>query len=210
MNRSVSPLLPLVLRSLLRSPIRILLLSALLLGMVPARAAESAAPPERLDWWREAAFGMFIHWGVYTIPGRGEWIMYQEHIPAEEYAALAEQFQPRDFNPREWVALAKASGMKYVVITTRHHDGYCLFDSQVSDFTSVKTGAKRDFIAEFVATCREADMRIGSLCADDRAGPCAGARTADELRQDRYSLVRHADPRGPGIVALRGAQRHGP
>jgi alpha-L-fucosidase len=161
MNRSVSPLLPLVLRSLLRSPIRILLLSALLLGMVPARAAESAAPPERLDWWREAAFGMFIHWGVYTIPGRGEWIMYQEHIPAEEYAALAEQFQPRDFNPREWVALAKASGMKYVVITTRHHDGYCLFDSQVSDFTSVKTGAKRDFIAEFVAACREADMRIG-------------------------------------------------
>jgi alpha-L-fucosidase len=104
---------------------------------------------------------MFIHWGVYTIPERGEWIMYQEHIPADEYAALAEQFQPRKFNPREWVALAKAAGMKYIVITTRHHDGYCLFDSKVSDFTSVKTAAKRDFIAEFVEACREANMRIG-------------------------------------------------
>lgn len=147
--------------SLLRYPICMLLLLAPLLNMTSAQAAESTAQQERLAWWREAGFGMFIHWGVYAIPGRGEWIRYQEHIPDEEYAALAKEFQPRDYNPREWVALAKAAGMKYIVITTRHHDGYCLFDSRVSDFTSVKTGAKRDFIAEFVAACREADMRIG-------------------------------------------------
>lgn len=148
-------------RFLVRFRICTLLLLALTLGMVPARAAESTTQEERLAWWREAGFGMFIHWGVYAIPGRGEWIMYQEHIPFEEYAALAEQFQPRDYDPRAWVALAKAAGMKYMVMTARHHDGYCLFDSQVSDFTSVKTGAKQDFIAEFVEACREADIRIG-------------------------------------------------
>ncbi|MBI5091157.1 MAG: alpha-L-fucosidase [Candidatus Hydrogenedentes bacterium] len=147
--------------SLPRCRVCVLLVLALLLSMVPAQAAESSAQDGRLAWWNQARFGMFIHWGVYAIPGRGEWIKYQEHIPAEEYAKLAEEFQPRHYNPREWVALAKAAGMKYVVITTRHHDGYCLFDSHVSDFTSVKTGAKRDFVAEFVTACREADMRIG-------------------------------------------------
>ncbi len=148
-------------QSLLRRRMGTLLLLTLLPGMIPAQAEEPTPQAERLAWWREAAFGMFIHWGVYAIPGRGEWIMYQEHIPVDEYAALAEQFQPRHYNPREWVALAKAAGMKYMVMTTRHHDGYCLFDSQVSEFSSVKTGAKRDLIAEFVQACREADMRIG-------------------------------------------------
>ncbi|MCC6699804.1 MAG: alpha-L-fucosidase [Candidatus Hydrogenedentes bacterium] len=116
---------------------------------------------DRLDWWRQARFGMFIHWGVYAIPGRGEWIMYQEHIPVEEYAALADQFNPQAFDPSAWVAAAQNAGMKYMVLTARHHDGYCLFDSKVSDFTSVKKAAKRDFVAEFVEACRAADMRVG-------------------------------------------------
>ena len=129
-----------------------LLSTALVVTLLCAPHAQSQAskPEDRLAWWQEARFGMFIHWGVYAIPGRGEWILYQEHIPFDEYKALADQFRPRDFNPREWVALAKQAGMKYVVMTTRHHDGYSLFDSQVSDFTSVKTAAKRDFIAAFV------------------------------------------------------------
>jgi len=87
--------------------------------------------------------------------------MYQEHIPFPEYARLAEQFNPAHYNPAEWVALAKDAGMKYIIITTRHHDGFCLFDSKVSDFTAVKTGAGRDLLAEFVAECRAADMRFG-------------------------------------------------
>jgi len=90
-----------------------------------------------MAWWQEARFGMFIHWGVYSIPGRGEWLMYQEHVPIPDYAKLADRFNPHDFNPKEWVAKAKEAGMKYVILTTRHHDGFCLFDSKVSGFTSV-------------------------------------------------------------------------
>jgi alpha-L-fucosidase len=117
--------------------------------------------PERLKWWIEARFGMFIHWGIYSIPARGEWVMYQEHIPFEEYSKLADRFDPRDYRPEEWVEVARDAGMKYMVLTTRHHDGFCLFDSEVSDYTAPKTGAGRDLIAEFVDACREVDMRIG-------------------------------------------------
>jgi alpha-L-fucosidase len=104
---------------------------------------------------------MFVHWGVYSLGSRGEWLMYQEHIPVDEYAKMAEGFQPKAYDPKKWVALAKEAGMKYVVLTTRHHDGYCLFDSKVSDFTSVKVGPKRDLVAEFVKACRDAGLRVG-------------------------------------------------
>ncbi|MEK7718474.1 MAG: alpha-L-fucosidase [Bacteroidota bacterium] len=130
-----------------------------------AQNLDKATLPEqnnsKIQWWQDAKFGMFIHWGVYSIPGRGGWEMYQEHIPFLEYAAFADQFNPKAYNPKEWVAKAKAAGMKYVILTTRHHDGFCLFDSKVSDFTAPKTGAKRDLIAEFAAACHEAGMRMG-------------------------------------------------
>ncbi len=115
----------------------------------------------KISWWKEARFGMFIHWGVYSAEGRGEWIMYQEHIPFGEYRKLAENFHPDNFHPAEWVALAKEAGMKYVVLTTRHHDGYCLYDSRVSDFTSVKIGPGRDLVAEFADACHKAGMKMG-------------------------------------------------
>ena len=104
---------------------------------------------------------MFVHWGLYAIWARGEWVMHQERIPPDEYALLAQQFSPDDFNADAWVALAKRAGMKYMVLTTRHHDGFCLFDSKVSDYTSVKTAAKRDLVAEYVTACRRAGMKIG-------------------------------------------------
>lgn len=116
---------------------------------------------ERMGWWREAKFGMFIHWGLYSLLGRGEWTMLSERIPPDEYAKLADQFRPERYNPEEWVKLAKEAGMKYMVLTTRHHDGFSLFDSKVSDFTSVKTAAKRDLIAEYVSACRKLNMKIG-------------------------------------------------
>jgi len=116
---------------------------------------------ERLRWWQEARFGMFITWGVYVLEGRGEWIRYQEHIPFKEYARLADRFKPRSFNPRDWVTAAQDTGMKYIVFVTRHHDGYCLFDSRVSDFTSTETAAGRDFVAEFAEACHDAGMRMG-------------------------------------------------
>ena len=122
---------------------------------------EKSLVTSRTRWFNEARFGIFIHWGIYSIPARGEWVMHVERIPAREYARFAEEFNPDRFNADEWVSLAKEAGMKYMVLTTRHHDGYSLFDSKVSDFTSVKTKAKRDFVAEYVQACRRAGMRIG-------------------------------------------------
>ena len=95
-------------------------------------------------WFNQARFGMFIHWGVYAVPARGEWVMNQEKVPPAEYAGLARRFNPRRYDPHAWAALARAAGMKYMVLTTRHHDGYSLFDSRVSDFTAPKTAAGRD------------------------------------------------------------------
>jgi alpha-L-fucosidase len=135
------------------------LLAFLILSPPPTTFSQTAS--ERIAWWREAGFGMFIHWGVYSREGRGEWIMYQEHIPYPEYRQIAERFRPKDFRPHEWVALAREAGMKYVVLTTRHHDGFCLFDSQASDFTAVKIGPHRDLIREFADACHRAGMRMG-------------------------------------------------
>jgi alpha-L-fucosidase len=117
--------------------------------------------PDHMKWFVEARFGMFIHWGLYAIPGRGEWIMYQDHIPNDEYAKLADEFNPQHYKPRDWVALAQDAGMKYMVLTTRHHDGFCLFDSKVSDFTSSKTAAKRDLVAEYAEACHALGMPMG-------------------------------------------------
>jgi len=116
---------------------------------------------ERTKWFEDARFGMFIHWGLYSILGRGEWVMHDEQIPVDEYATLAEKFNPCDFDMDSWISLAKDAGMKYVILTTRHHDGFSLFDSKVSDFTSVKTAAKRDFVAEYVKACCKANLKVG-------------------------------------------------
>lgn len=119
------------------------------------------AGKDRLAWFNEQRFGMFIHWGLYAIPGKGEWYRYHDAVPAEEYHKLAEVFQPRFFRPREWARLAKETGMRYMVLTAKHHDGFCLFDSQYTEFTSVKTAAKRDFVREYVEACREEGLGVG-------------------------------------------------
>ena len=124
----------------------------------PALADDGDA---RMKWWRDARFGMFIHFGLYAIPGRGEWVQWNEQIPVEEYAKLADQFNPTNYNPDTWVEIAKAAGMKYMVLTARHHDGFCLFDDSTNNFTSVKTAAHRDFVAEYVKAVRKAGLRVG-------------------------------------------------
>jgi alpha-L-fucosidase len=116
---------------------------------------------QRLQWFKDAKFGMFIHWGLYAIPARNEWQMMLERMSNDEYKKLANQFNPKKCNIIDWVKLAKKVGMKYVVLTTRHHDGFSLYDSKLSDYTSVKTAAHRDFIAEYVAACRQVGMKIG-------------------------------------------------
>ncbi len=114
----------------------------------------------RLKWWREARFGMFIHFGLYAIPGRGEWAQWNEQIPVGQYAKLAQQFNP-DFKPDGWAAIAKAAGMKCMALTARHHDGFCLFDDGTNRFMATKTAARRDLVAEYVKAVRKAGLHAG-------------------------------------------------
>jgi alpha-L-fucosidase len=116
---------------------------------------------ERLTRFNEARFGMFIHWGLYSIPGRGEWVRFHEDISQAEYARFADEFNPRRFDARAWARIARDAGMKYMVLTAKHHDGFCLFDSEHTAFTSARTAAGRDFVAEYVQACREAGLMVG-------------------------------------------------
>lgn len=116
---------------------------------------------ERMDWWRKARFGMFVHYGLYAQWGRHEWTQVLENIPADEYARLAETFNPKPGAPREWAALAKKAGMKYMVLTTRHHEGFSLWDSKANPYNSVNYGPKRDIVREYVDACREFGLKIG-------------------------------------------------
>jgi alpha-L-fucosidase len=115
----------------------------------------------RMGWWRDARFGMFIHFGLYSQVGRNEWVMSLENYPINEYEKLAETFNPKPGAPREWAALAKKAGMKYMVLTTRHHEGFSLWDSKINPYNSVNYGPKRDIVREFVDACREFDLKIG-------------------------------------------------
>ena len=126
----------------------------------------------RLDWWRDAKFGMFIHWGLYAIPaglwkrqeipGIGEWIMHSARIPVTEYEQLAPQFNPVQFNAAEWVSLAKDAGQKYLVITSKHHDGFCMFDSTLTDYNIVDASPfGRDPMKELAAECARQGVKFG-------------------------------------------------
>ena len=128
----------------------------------------------RMAWWREARFGLFIHWGLYAVPagtwkgqpvpGLGEWIMHGAKIPVKDYAALAGQFNPAKFNADEWVSLAKGAGVKYIVITAKHHDGFAMFRSKFSPFNiHDATPFKRDPLKELAEACRKQGMRLGFL-----------------------------------------------
>lgn len=118
---------------------------------------------EQMAPWRNLKFGMFIHWGLYSIPGRGEWVMQSEGIPAQEYARLADDLKPEHFDADAWAQLARDAGMRYMVMVARHHDGFALWNSPGSwkGFDSVRTGAKRDYVKEYVEACRKADLKVG-------------------------------------------------
>lgn len=116
---------------------------------------------KRVEWFTQARFGMFIHWGLYSIPSRGEWLRSDERILKEDYMHYFEEFNPQACNPAEWVRAAKQAGMQYVVLTAKHHDGFCLFDTQTTDFKSTNTPAGRDFVREFVDACHTEGIRAG-------------------------------------------------
>ncbi len=128
-----------------------------------AKKATSKPWPQarRLKWWQEARFGMFIHWGLYSQLGRHEWVMNRERIPLKEYEKLADTWKPKRRPAREWARLAKKAGMKYMVMTTKHHEGFCLWDTQQTDYNAVRRGPGRDLVREYVEACREAGLKIG-------------------------------------------------
>jgi len=116
---------------------------------------------ERLKWWTEARFGMFIHWGLYALPGRHEWVKKYERLTNEEYQKYFDMFNPDLYNPKEWARIAKNAGMKYAVITAKHHEGFCLFDSKYTDYKSSNTPVGRDLLKEWVQAFRSQGLKVG-------------------------------------------------
>ncbi len=116
---------------------------------------------KKLDWFRDARFGMFIHWGIYSVPAQGEWTMYHNNVSWEVYEEYAKRFNPVDFDPAYWADLAWSAGMRYVVFTTKHHDGFCMYDSKHTDFKITNTPYGKDITAELVAAFRAKGLKIG-------------------------------------------------
>ena len=114
-----------------------------------------------MKWFREARFGMFVHWGLYSQLGRHEWVMWHERMPLSEYEPLADSWQPKPGAAREWAALAKKAGAKYMVLTTKHHEGFLLWDSKMTDYNAVQRGPGRDLVREYVDACRAAGLKVG-------------------------------------------------
>ena len=159
----------------------------------------------RMAWWREVKFGMFIHWGLYAVPagtydgkqigGIGEWIMNRGKIPVARYAGYAKEFNPVKFNAEEWVKIAKGAGMKYIVITSKHHDGFAMFHSKASKYNIYDaTPFKRDPLAELAAACRKEGIKLGFYYSQAQdwhhpGGAAAGGhwdKAAQDGSMDKY------------------------
>jgi len=194
------------------------LTNAMLISLIPLSmmAAEPRAKlekterSERLAWWHEAKFGMFIHWGLYSLPagewkgkyysGIGEWIMYKARIPLADYEQLATQFNPVKFDADAWAHLAQDAGMKYLIITSKHHDGFAMFGSRADRFNIVDaTPFKRDPIKELAAACARRDIKFGVYYsqAQDWSVP-GGAIWKGKHEQDPVFEVPQWDPKQNG------------
>jgi alpha-L-fucosidase len=174
----------------------------------PVRSIQDTETPaqnsERMKWFREARFGMFIHWGLYAIlagrwngekiPGIGEWIMNAATIPVADYKALAAKFNPTQFSAAKIVGLAKAAGMKYIVITSKHHDGFAMFDSKADPFNIVQaTPFKRDPLKELAAECRKQDIKLGFYHSQDQDWTAPGGAALPH-GQDTQNKDAHKPP----------------
>ena len=129
-----------------------------------AAQAPDSIPAERVaarQWFRDAKFGMFIHWGVYSLLGQGEWVMQQRELPVGTYEWLATTFNPVKFEAREWVSLAKAAGVKYITITSRHHDGFSMFATRATPYNIVDwTPFKRDPLKQLADECQRQGLKL--------------------------------------------------
>ncbi|MGB2845556.1 MAG: alpha-L-fucosidase [Candidatus Aminicenantaceae bacterium] len=148
-------------------PIFLLVLFCLIISLFVV--CKSTEKDNRMAWWREARFGLFIHWGLYAVPAgewkgetrHAEWILTTAQIPVKQYEKFAPQFNPVKFDAKQWVEIAKDAGMKYIVITSKHHDGFCLFDSKLTDYDVVDaTPFKRDIMKELSEECRKQGLKM--------------------------------------------------
>ena len=149
-----------------------------------------------MKWWRNAKLGLFIHFGLYSILGRGEWVMWSERIDTATYSPLRDKFICEKFDAKDWVNIAKEGGCKYMVVTARHHDGFCLFDTEFGDYDSRNSAAKRDLIAEYVEAAHNAGMKTGIYYSplDWRYPgfffPDLYRTNAEEMKKQTYTQVR--------------------
>ncbi|WP_020620645.1 alpha-L-fucosidase [Paenibacillus daejeonensis] len=117
--------------------------------------------PDYWQWFTDSRYGLFIHWGPYAVYGRGEQVLFREHLDHQEYAEMACNWNPEHFDARLWARTAKAAGFKYACFTTRHHDGFCMWDSAYTDYSSARQAAGRDFVREYVEAFRAEGLRVG-------------------------------------------------
>jgi alpha-L-fucosidase len=159
-------------------------------------AAETADRARRMKWWHDARFGMFIHWGLYSVRGRHEWAMENEAIPVAEYELLARRFNPKPNAARDWARLAKRAGQKYMVMTTKHHEGFCLFDTATTTYCAPKQAAERDLVREYVDAARAEGLRVGFYYSLMDWHHPDGARCAeDEAARKRFVEYIHTHVR---------------
>lgn len=131
--------------------------------MAPAQLPKEteAQKNQRMLWWTNSRFGMFIHWGLYALPARHEWVKNRERMTNEQYQKYFEYFNPDLYNPKEWALMAKEAGMKYVVLTAKHHEGFCLWDSKYTDYKATNTPIGKDLIKEYVEAFRAEGLKVG-------------------------------------------------
>src|SRR5713101_484731 len=154
--------------------------------------AQEADRARRMQWWHEARFGMFIHFGLYSVLGRHEWVMENEGIPVAEYEQLAKRFQPKPNAARAWAKLAKQAGQKYMVMTSKHHEGFCNFDTKLTNYCAPKQGPGRDLLREYVEAARAEGLRFGFYYSLMDWHHPDGARCAnDENARKRFVEYTH-------------------
>jgi len=139
----------------------IVLLTVCQISMAQLPKETDAQKALRMKWWTDARFGMFIHWGLYALPARHEWVKNGERMTNEQYQKYFELFDPDLYNPKEWARMAKAAGMRYVVLTAKHHEGFCLWDSKYTDYKATNTPFGKDLIKEYVEAFRAEGLKVG-------------------------------------------------
>lgn len=158
----------------------------------PAPVPPTADQIRRMKWWHEAKFGMFIHFGLYSQHARHEWAMEDEAIPTSEYTPLAKVFDPAPHSARAWAKLAKAAGMKYMVMTTKHHEGFCNFDTKLTNYCAPKQGPGRDVVKEYVEAARAEGLRVGFYYSlMDWHHPDGASCKTDEAARRRFVDYTH-------------------